>query len=119
MPLLEVLFTLVVFGAILALFTEYAEAVVAGLLLAVIWQFVDLFGASLLLATVLISIVAAIRAVAMVVGSEVGTPALARFLDELLTADDEPGRDRREHRGPRRDRERVDTDVDTIDDYRR
>lgn len=119
LPLTEILFTLIVFAAIMALFTEYADLVVAVLLVAVIWQLVDLLGASLFLATVMVFIFVAVRTIAMAVGAQVGTPTIARFLDAMLTAGDAPERDHRERRGLRQETERIDTDVDSIDDYRR
>lgn len=117
--LIDLLVTVVVFVAVMGLFTDYAEAVMAATLLAVIWQAVDVLGASLFLATVLVTLAGAVRAVTILVDVQIETPLLAQVLDDLLSPGGERGRDPEEHRRTRQQQARVDTDVGSIDDYRR
>lgn len=112
----EIVFTLLVFAAILTLFTEYAAYVVGALILAVIWQFVQVFGPSLFLATLLVSIFLMLRVVAMAASRDVGSPVLARLLDELLHRQDQPMHEPPERRFIRRPGEHPDTAADRIDD---
>lgn len=85
-PLPELLFTVIVFAAMLALFTEYGEIVIAATLLAAIWQLVDLLGASLWLATLLLVLAAMLRTVVLLLPRiELGTPLVVRLLDDLLS----------------------------------
>lgn len=101
--LIQFLFTLLVFGAIVAIVTNtYAEVVLAATLLAILWQLVGFFGPSLWLATVLIGCFTVfwlvVSVAAAIFGADEITPQLlAGVLDAYLT-DDRPGSDDREHR---------------------
>lgn len=122
----ELVFTLVVFAAILAVLTEtYAEIVLAGTLLGVVWQLVAVLGASLPLAILLVTLAAGIRLGAGLVAALLGMDDLgalgAPLLDDLLTPPDDrepPGRPP-DHLHRQHDPGRLDTDVETIEDYRR
>lgn len=116
-PVTEVLFTLIVFIAVLGLFTEYAELVLTVTLLAVIWQLVTLLGVSLLLAIGLIAVATLFRLAAMA-GGNVPAPVVARFLDGLLEQREAADRDRQEW-GDQQAAVWIDTDVPSSEDDRR
>lgn len=90
----DILFTLVVFVAVLAVLTEtYAEVVLVATLFAVLWQVVAAFGPSLFLATVIILAVAGVRLALTLFGTAVGidtrgTQLVAGVVDEILTGRD-------------------------------
>ena len=122
--MIEVLFTLIVFAALMAVLTDtHARAVIAATILAVIAILVDLFGPSLLLATFLIALAAVIKVVVTGLDTDRGGQQAASFLDEFLTSRDQTDQDRdRNQRFQQRDgerTERLDIDVESIDDYRR
>lgn len=117
----EVLFTLLVVAAVLALVTDtYTEVVLTAALLAAIWRLAELLGPSLTLGILIVAVAALIRMGALLAGMEPGdTPVLATFLDELLTRHDRPDGDQGDDRRHQQGTARLDTDTDTIDDYRR
>lgn len=119
LSLTELVFTLIVFVAVLGLFTRYAVLVLSGTLLAVVWVMVDLFGASLFLAILLLGMATILRMVVSLGTERFDTPGVARFLDELLRRRQASEQDHQERRLQHRDTEQIDTDVASIDDYRR
>lgn len=119
----QLLFTLIVFGAIVAIVTKtYADIVLAATLLAVIWQVVDLFRPSLFLATALILCFTGLWLVVSVAFTalgidDTGSHVLIGLADEYLTDDQpaptnreqritRPEMDRSEHEDPTHDRRR-------------
>lgn len=109
--LADLLFTAVVFAAIVLLFTDYAEAVVAGTFFAVIWHIVALLGPSLLLATVLLALAVMLRTLALLVTDvEIGTPLVVQTLDDLLTPSPRRGDDEFARHFRRVDSDRSDAD---------
>ena len=122
--MIEVLFTLIVFTALMAVLTDtHARAVIAATILALITILVDLFGPSLLLATFLIALAAVIKVTVTRIDTDRGGQQAASFLDEFLTTRDQTNQDRdrnqRFHRQDGQRTEQLDTDVESIDDYRR
>lgn len=124
LPLLEVLYTVVVFIAVMAVLTRtYAEVAVGAAILALLWELVIHFGVTLWIAILCILLAGVLRVwVGGVVadrGRMFGTQTVAGFLDDLLRQDQAPNRDQRAQRPSRADPEWIDTDVTSIDDYRR
>lgn len=120
--MIEVLFTLIVFAALMAILTDtHARAVVAAALLALVWILIDLFGPSLLLAAFLIALAAVIKVAVTGLDTDRGGQQAASFLDEFLTTRDQTDQDRNQHfhRQDGKRTEQLDTDVDSIDEYRR
>lgn len=119
LTLTELLFTAIVFVAILGVFSDHAEYVIAGLIFAVIWQLVSVFGPNLFLATFLVFVFVALRAIAMVTDLDGWTPTLVPFLDDWLTRRETGGRDPEERRVRSTSHDRPVPDGSGVDDRRR
>jgi hypothetical protein len=123
--LIETLFALIVFIAVLAVVLDtYAEVVVAAALFVLIWKLFLFTGASLVLATILIMAIALVKFGAeflytLFEADTEGTRDVTTFLDTMLTTQDRP--DDEEDRQERRRARRHDssTDEDSIRNDRR
>lgn len=113
----DILFTLLVFAAVLALFTRYAVIVLSATLLAVIWVMVDLFGTSLFLAILLMGLATLVRMAVMVGTGRFDSPDVIRLIDELLSRRQGPDQDQRDRQLQHRDT--AQTDGSSIFDDRR
>ena len=123
----DLIFALIVFAAIIAILTDtYGEAVLAATVLLIIWQITEMFGPNLFFAIFLIMIAAILKIAAMATENVFGADdtrnqSVISFLDEFLTANDgRTEQDPQNHRLPdNQATERLDTDVESIEDYHR
>jgi hypothetical protein len=124
----ETLFAVIVFVAVLAIMVEtYNEVVVAAAMLVGIWKLFQFTGVSLVLAVGLIMLTAGLKLwvdflFAVLDAGTVEPRDATTLLDAVLTGRDDPeDPERRQHRlwAGDRETEELDTDVDSIDDYRR
>lgn len=123
----DFIFALIVFAAIIAVLTDtYGEAVLAATVLLIIWQMTEIFGPNLFFAIFLIMVAAILKIAAMATenvfgADDTGNQSVISFLDEFLTAND--GRTEQDPQNRRlpdnQATERLDTDVESIEDYRR
>lgn len=96
LPLGDLVFTLVVFVAVMAVLTDtYPDVIMAGVMLLVIWQLVALFGASLLLVTVVLLAIGLVRAGATLAerlfsGDVAGEQVMASLLEHLIAGRTRP-----------------------------